>query len=219
MELSDVPVNRDQSIRLLVRTHNYTFRITTLNCPYTAGITHYQIQRAQYSGHKHYHGFKAHAVITPIGIAVHWYGPVDGRRHDSYVLDCSGILDRLPGLNIGGINYQMYGDSAYPTTPHLVIPFARIVVPPGSVQARVNESMAIARTCTSEWWYGIVTNTFQTLDFSRWQRQYLTCPALQYFVGMLLVNCRTCMDGGNRISDFFCTVAPSLEGYLRGEFH
>jgi hypothetical protein len=31
-----------------------------------------------------------------------------------------------------------------------------------------------------EWWYGVVTNTFQGLDFARWQRQHLNAPVLQY---------------------------------------
>ena len=199
-----------------------TVRRTCMPCPnplkLPPGITPYQCQRAQYSGHKHYHGFKQQALLSPSGMVVHMYGPVDGRRHDAFMLADSGLLPQLAGLSIGGIDYLVYADSAYPVTRNLICPFARAAAPPGSVAARVNEEMAVARTATSEWWYGIVTNTFQTLDFARWQRQWLTTPALQYFVATLLVNCRTCLDGGNQISKFFHCHPPELGDYLSGHF-
>lgn len=199
-----------------------TVRQTCQPCPDLSklppGITQYQCQRAQYSGHKHYHGFKAQAIMSPSGMVVHCYGPVDGRRHDSFMLADSGILPLLAGLTVGGVNFGVYTDSAYPATPNLFIPFARAMAPPGSVAARLNEAMAVPRTCTTEWWFGITTNTFQALDFSRWQRQYWTAPALQYFVAVLLVNCRTCLDGGNKISKFFQCFPPDLGDYLSGHF-
>ena len=151
-------------------------------------------------------------------MVVSLYGPVDGRRHDAFMLAESGLLPLLGGLTIRGINYLVYGDSAYPVTRNMMSPFSSTVATPGSVAARVNEEMAVARTCTSEWWYGITTNTFQTLDFARWQRQWLTKPALQYFVGALLINCRTCLDGGNRVSKFFNCLPPELGDYLSGHF-
>ena len=184
-----------------------TVRQTCRPCPHPSrrpdGVTQYEIQRAQYSNHKHYHGFKAHAVIAPNGMVVHYFGPVDGRRHDSYLLHESGVFNRLTGLTRHGIDYQMYGDSAYPMHRNLLSPIPRIHAPTGSIGAELNRRMSVVRTCTSEWWYQITTNTFQALDFPRWQRMWLTVPALQYSVGMILVNCRTCLQGGNRITHFF----------------
>ena len=103
-------------------------------------------------------------------------------------------------------------------TPNLVGPFPHLLAPTGSPQAALNTAMAVVRTCTSEWWYDVIHNTFQSLDFVRWQRQHLTVPALQYAVGMLLVNCRTCMDGGNRISGYFGCSPPTLDSFLGGSF-
>ena len=103
-------------------------------------------------------------------------------------------------------------------TPNLVAPFPHLLAPPGSPQAALNTAMAVVRTCTSEWWYDVIHNTFQSLDFVRWQRQHLTVPALQYAVGMLLVNCRTCLDGGNRISQYFECTPPTLDSFLNGSF-
>ena len=199
-----------------------TLRRTCQPCPnprkLPPGITPYQCQRAQYSGHKHSHGFKFHALVSPSGIVPHLFGPIDGRRHDSFMLTESGLLPLLSGLTHNGIDYLVYADSAYPVTRNLIVPIARVAAPPGSVAARLNEIMAVARTVTSEWLYGIVTNTFQTLDFARWQRQWWTAPALQYFAAVFLTNCRTCLDGGNKISKFFYCYPPDLGDYLSGQF-
>ena len=103
-------------------------------------------------------------------------------------------------------------------TRHLVGPIPRALAPDGSVAAELNRAMSVVRTCTSEWWYDVIHNTFQSLNFVRWQRLYLTAPALQYHVGMLFVNCRTCLDGGNRISTFFQCAPPTLDSYLAGSY-
>ena len=135
------------------------------------------------------------------------------------MLNASGLVPLLVFLTHNGIDYLVYADSAYPVTRNLVVPIARAAAPPGSVAARLNETMAAARTVTSEWLYGIVTNTFQTLDFARWQRQWWTAPALQYFAAVFLTNCRTCLDGGNKISRFFQCNPPDLGDYLSGPEH
>ena len=199
-----------------------TVRQTCTPCPSDlnrpVGVTQYELQRAQYSNHKHYHGFKAHALISPNGMLVHYFGPVDGRHHDSYLLHESGLYNQLPGLTIGGTNYQIYGDSAYPIHRNLVAPIPRVNAPPGSVAAELNQRMSVARTTTSEWWYGVITNTWQTLDFPRWQRMWLTAPALQYSVAVILTNCRTCLREGNRITFFFKSEPTDLQTYLSGSF-
>jgi hypothetical protein len=65
-----------------------------------------------------------------------------------------------------------------------------------------------------EWGFGLVTNTFQTTDFARWNRMFLTRPALQYRVATLLRNCITCIRGSNQISRFFHIDPPSLDDFL-----
>ena len=199
-----------------------TVRPTCKPCPdprkLPPGITAGQVQQAQYSGHKRRHAFKGHAIIVPSGMLIHWFGPVDGRRHDSFLLQKSGVLEQLPNLTIGGVDYKIYGDQAYPVLAHIVGPVPKRYAPPGSAARALNRAMSSVRI-VSEWWYGIQTNTFQTLDFARWQRQYLTVPALQYAVCVLFVNCRTCMNGGNRISTYFNRPPPTLDEYLSGGFY
>ena len=86
-------------------------------------------QRLWYSGHKRQHVQKFQAVMTPFGIMVHLYGPVEGQRHDARILRMSGLLNQVAqlipqhGPNPGDV-FVLYGDSAYPLRPHLQAPFA-----------------------------------------------------------------------------------------------
>ena len=60
-------------------------------------MTHYQLQRSQYSGHKKRHGFSAQDVILPNGIIMCHAGE-DGRRADPFVLLQSNVLPQLPNM-------------------------------------------------------------------------------------------------------------------------
>ena len=52
-------------------------------------------QRLVYNGWKRIHCLKYHALISPDGIVIHIYGPVDGRRHDETVYKESGLASLL----------------------------------------------------------------------------------------------------------------------------
>ena len=52
-------------------------------------------QRLFYNEHKRIHGLQFQSVVTPFGIVVHLYGPVEGKRHDASMLRESGLLDDL----------------------------------------------------------------------------------------------------------------------------
>jgi hypothetical protein len=65
---------------------------------------------------------------------------------------------------------------------------------------------------------GLVTNTFQAVDFTRWQRNFLTNPALQYRVATLLTNIISCIRGTNMIAQYFQSPLPTLSQYLQGHF-
>ncbi|CAN0383785.1 unnamed protein product [Pylaiella littoralis] len=56
-------------------------------------------QRLFYNGHKRKHAMKFQGVITPDGLFVDLWGPVVGTRHDSYLLEQSGLLQKLSTLN------------------------------------------------------------------------------------------------------------------------
>lgn len=181
------------------------------------GISRSDVQRAQYDGRKKRHGFKYHTVIAPNGLCVHGYGPVDGRRHDTTIVRESGLWDSHFDLTgVDGIDYMIYADSAYAVTRNMLTPYRN--VRPGSVEAALNTTMARARTVASENMYGLVTNTFQTIDFIRWQRAFWTSPSKQYLCAIFFYNVMLCLRGYNKVSSFFnCDgEVPTLLEYLAG---
>ena len=57
-------------------------------------------QRAIYNGHKRIHSIKFQSVALPNGLVGHFYGPVEGKRHDSGMLASSGLLQDLQRFNL-----------------------------------------------------------------------------------------------------------------------
>ena len=54
-----------------------------------------QNQRDCFSGHKRIHGIKFQSIMLPSGLIGNMFGPISGRRHDSFMLHESGILPEL----------------------------------------------------------------------------------------------------------------------------
>ena len=55
-------------------------------------------QKLLYSGHKCCHGIKFQLVTTPDGLIALLFGPVNGNRHYSFMLQDSGLLQKLRDL-------------------------------------------------------------------------------------------------------------------------
>ena len=68
-------------------------------------------QEAVSNGHKRGHGLKFQSVLFPDGMLGHLFGPVEGRRHDTSVLEYSGLLDML---QTHVPEYYVFGDQGYP---------------------------------------------------------------------------------------------------------
>ena len=51
-----------------------------------------------YNGHKHCHGIKFQSIVIPDGLFASMHGPVNGNRHDSFLLSISELLDKLQTL-------------------------------------------------------------------------------------------------------------------------
>jgi hypothetical protein len=84
------------------------------------GMMPYPMQRAFYSGYKRLHGVVGQCITLPNGI-LFFYGPVEGRRHDSEVLQRSGILGILNTLrDVAGTAFWLLGDKGYPLRAHLM---------------------------------------------------------------------------------------------------
>jgi hypothetical protein len=56
--------------------------------------------------------------MTPNGLIGHFYGPVEGRRHDAGMLRESGVENEMyRNMTRPNDVYCVYGDPAYPLTP------------------------------------------------------------------------------------------------------
>ena len=111
--------------------------------------------------------------------------------------------------------YRIFGDAIYPQLPQLVRMFRN--TQPHSMQRAFNDAMTQVRVSV-EWGFNLVTNSFQAVDFIRWQRMFMTTPARQYRIATLLTNCLNCLRGRNQVSDWFDCPMPSIEDYVSGDW-
>ncbi len=205
-------------------------------------------QAAIFSGHHWAHGLKYQGITAPNGLTCGCFGPSDGRDSDVKVLTDSGIISLFPQLAIHGRLFRLYGDGIYPMMLHLLRPFLGALPGSvealfneimSQIRVSVEWSFGTLLYCAhffSLWTcgcgpkssnmslmvmltvLGLITNTFQAVDFTRWQRSFLTYPALQYRVATLLTNVISCIRGTNMIARYFQSPLPTLAQYLHGHF-
>ena len=149
--------------------------------------------------------------MAPNGLIAHLYGPIEGRRHDAYMLSVSGLQLKLTKFTrSNGSPYVIYGDPAYGVTRNILAPFrgSRLT----QQQESFNGSMSRVRVSVG-WTFGKVVSIFSYLDFKRSNKVLLQPIGKYYLVAALLTNCHTCLYG-SQTSIFFGLHPPSLETYL-----
>ena len=63
------------------------------------------------------------SVSTPNGLIAHMFGPLEGRRHDAFMLSVSGLPNKLRLFNRpDGHPYVLYGDPAYGVMRNILSP-------------------------------------------------------------------------------------------------
>lgn len=156
------------------------------------------------------------SVVSPNGMICHLFGPVEGRRHDAFMLAESGLLPKLERrLNKpNGEPYVIYGDPAYPVRRHILAPFRGARLTPD--EERFNKDMSTVRISV-EWGYGKIVRYFAFLDFNKNLKVLLQPVGKMYVVGAILANCHTCLYG-SQTGDFFDLDPPSLETYLNNQW-
>ena len=171
-----------------------------------------QHQRVMYNGHKRLHALKFQAVTAANGMIAHLYGPIEGRRHDCYLLRMSGLLNQLEqrSFDTAGRVMCIYGDPAYPLRPHLQSPFKGNLTPQ---QHDYNKSMSSVRISV-EWLFGDIVNFFKFVDFKKSQKVFLSACGKMYAVCGLLTNAHTCLYSNNS-SKLFGLEPPTLEDYFQ----
>ncbi|KAJ3641826.1 hypothetical protein Zmor_028299 [Zophobas morio] len=79
------------------------------------------MQKELYSGHKRVHCLKFQAITLPNGLILHLSQPYPGRRHDSFILKDTHILQQL---RLYCPTFCLYGDEGYPLKSQLIRPYS-----------------------------------------------------------------------------------------------
>lgn len=164
-------------------------------------------QNSCYSGHKRQHCMKFQGVMAPCGIMAHLFGPIEGSRHDSFMLGESRLLEAIAEGNLR--HYCLYGDPAYPIRAQLLAPYRGDL---GEQQIMFNKEMSRVRQSV-EWGFGKVTTNFAFLDFKKNLKLLLQPVSKYYIVGTFLTNCHTCLYG-SQTGRYFDCAPPTLAEYL-----
>jgi hypothetical protein len=171
-------------------------------------------QRLAYSGHKRSHGIKFQSVVVPDGLIALLFGPVNGCRHDSYLLSVSGVLQQLrelmPEDGSNGIVYSLYGDPAYPQSHYLFGGFWNAAV--GSPEAAWNTAMSRVRECV-EWGFKEIIAQFSFLDFKGSMKIFQSPVAQYYILGAFFQNIRS-LKYSNQTASYFSATTMTLDAYL-----
>ncbi|RPA95821.1 hypothetical protein L873DRAFT_1929634 [Choiromyces venosus 120613-1] len=118
------------------------------------------------------HCLKYHAIVTPDGLISHLFGPVDGRRNDSFLWHESNLPTILQqhAWTPNGTPLQVYGDPAYNINQFLLSPYqgARIT----QNEQQWNCSMSCV-WIVAEWAFKEMVNTFGFLDYVKNQKHLL----------------------------------------------
>lgn len=63
------------------------------------------------------------SVHAPNGLILNMFGPIEGRRHDDFMLGLRGIMDKLRRIQQPNREpYVIYGDPAYGITDNILAP-------------------------------------------------------------------------------------------------
>ncbi|POM75403.1 Hypothetical protein PHPALM_7500 [Phytophthora palmivora] len=171
------------------------------------------LQKVCYSGHKRHHCLNYQGVCTPDGSCISFYGPIEGRLHDSTMLRESRLLPYLEHNEIlANLGVMTYGDPAYGINNMLCSPFRNAYV--SSDEQRFNSTMSKSRV-SIEWLFGIVKKKWAFIDWNKKHQILLTPVGRMVRVAVLLTNANTCIRKGNQISKYFGCAPPELTTYFR----
>ena len=169
-------------------------------------------QQSVFNGHKRIHSLKYQALMCPDGMMPHFYGPIEGCRHDSALYYLSELDTQLPCI-VGSNNQQLciYGDSAYALRRYLVTPFKGANI--SALQHDFNKNMASVRVAV-EWGFAKITQIFAFLAYHHNQKVFLQPIGKYWIVGTILCNCHSSLYR-SQTSKYFDLQPPALQDYLK----
>ncbi|EIN08186.1 hypothetical protein PUNSTDRAFT_69324 [Punctularia strigosozonata HHB-11173 SS5] len=194
-----------------------------LDCTFRGVCRPVQNQRVAYNGHFAGHALKYSALVSPDGLIVHLFGPVEGRHNDNWLLRESHLLQYceayarrpdVPTTAPPGEQYmQVYGDSAYGVSHLILSPFnTRSGGQLSAEQRQFNDTMGSLRV-EVEHGFAEVLRYWPFLRMCWVMKIYWSPVGIWYRVGVLLTNARNCLHP-NQISRRFACPPPTLEQYF-----
>ncbi|CAH3142181.1 unnamed protein product [Pocillopora meandrina] len=151
------------------------------------------------------------SVQAPNGMIAHMFGPIEGRRHDAFMLGVSGLSAKLRRfVQPNGEPYVIYGDPAYGITQNIIALFRQAHLTDD--EQEFNTRMSRVRTSV-EWGFGKICQNFAYLDFKKNLKILLQPVGKYYLVACVLINCHTCLYG-SPTTTYFSLEPPPLETYL-----
>ena len=175
-----------------------------------------RFQQVMYSGHKRIHGIKTQGLVFPNGVQPYPFGPVNGARHDSYVLRQSEVLEMMDEVEtMTGTTYRLFGDSAYPQHKHLWAMYKEVPGHPlAQWQLAFNADMS-PECVTVEWGFGKIVTQCPFVDFRAKMKVLLSPIGLYLEIANIITNMHTCLMG-SAVSRKYGLGAPSLHAYMSG---
>ncbi|ETV63851.1 hypothetical protein H257_19215 [Aphanomyces astaci] len=125
------------------------------------------LQRYIYSGHKRMHCLNFQALTAPDGLCIHFWGPIEGSRHDTTLLRESELLAYLDKhiADFGGS--YIYGDPAYGCIPWIMSGFKGKQI--SQQQRAFNGAMSRVRLAV-EWSFGRMKTLWPAITFKMQQK-------------------------------------------------
>jgi hypothetical protein len=169
------------------------------------------LQRYIYSGHKRRHCLNFQAVTAPDGLCIHFWGPIEGSRHDTTLLWESKLMEFMDiHADIFG-SYLIYGDPAYGILPWVCSGYKGQLDDPRKQE--FNKSMSRVRQSV-EWSFCQMKTQWAFVTYKMQQKIMLQSVGKTICLAMFLTNCQTCYYGGNQTSVYFNLKPPALKEYL-----
>lgn len=172
-------------------------------------------QRSCYSGHKRVHCLKYQTLTTPDGLMFALFGPEVGRRHDVTLYRSSQWESVLrDNMYIAGIQYYIYGDSAYLLRPWMQLPYFRDMATAeqvGFITAMSKVRVAVEHN------YKDLKQYWISQDLARNLKVRQAPIAVLYKASAILLNFHACIYKRGQIREQFNVAPPSLADYLAAQ--
>lgn len=152
-------------------------------------------------------------ISSKLVLSCFFFYLVEGKRHDSRMLQMSGLLLQLQQHSHDEALQPLciYGDLAYPLRVHLQAPYRHAHLT--ADQDAFNSSMSKVRSAV-EWVFGDIVSYFAFLDFKKNLKMGLSPVGTMYSACALVRNAHTCLYS-SMSSSFFDLEPPTIQQYFQ----